>query len=244
MSHLHRFYIPDGLSSVTGNEKIPLSDEEAHHALRVLRLRNDEPVAFFDGAGRHGQGHFEAVSKRVALVRVTDIAYTAPENPAIVLLQACLQRDKAMESIVRRSAELGVQHICFFDADHAQRPKKNRLDKWRRIAIEACKQCGRPWLPTLEEQDSLASALESARGERLALLLEASPEPLPDLRKDMDAVTLVVGPEGDFSPEETALLRSRCRHISLGDYVYRAEVAATLGLTLLKYQAGLLGPRQ
>jgi 16S rRNA (uracil1498-N3)-methyltransferase len=241
MSHLHRFYISP--ETEDGAQEVMLPEEEAHHAARVVRVRVGERVAVMDGKGREWLGRVAQVDRRDVAVEVESLRREEAPRPRLTLLQSWLKRDKHIEEIVWRGTELGVWDFVFFRAAHSE--KAVSYDpKWERIALEACKQCGRLWLPAFSVAPNLEEAL--AQNDPLCLLL-ASADTVPrPLRKAIEGerVGLIVGPEGDFTAEELALAQERgARPISLGDATFRAEVAAFVGATLVLYELGALGPR-
>lgn len=239
MAHLHRFYIPPETAS---GPEIVLPAEEAHHARRVLRVRPGDSVALFDGQGREILGTIELPGKQEAVVHPESEHRIPPPMPRLNLAQAWLHRREAVADIVRHATELGVSRVIFFRAARSeQAPKPSQ--KLERIAIEACKQCGRLWLPEIDFAADLTTILSETPGDRRIALLEESPLPT-GARSNEDDLTLIIGPEGDFSPEEHAwALDAGARPFSLGSATYRSETAAFLALALAQYEAGRLGPR-
>lgn len=221
-------------------EEIALPPDEAHHAARVARVRVGEEVELFDGCGRRIRGAVSSVSKRDVSVEVRSDETTPEPGQRLTLLQAWLHRDKNIETVVRRGTEIGVRRFCFFRAQRSE--KKPRMnDKWRRIAIEACKQCGRLWVPEFEVVDSFAAALDGPHERLLIATSELPPVPMKEAVCG-EAIALAVGPEGDFAAEELELARSRdAIPISLGTATYRSEAAAILACSLILYEMGGLG---
>lgn len=239
MAHLHRFYQPGG---VPEGEDAVLTREESHHATRVLRIRCGAPVELFDGQGNGWSGVVSEVGRNEVRVRVTGSRFTPRAAPPVTLVQAWLHRDKVLDDLVREATVLGVDRIVFFRAEHSE--KKPRLhEKWERLAIEACKQCGRVWTPAFVIAESLAEALDALPDAALAIAaMEGPHQPLSALSRTRD-LAYIVGPEGDFSAEELALARTRgACGISLGAYTLRSEMAALTGLTLIQHYLGRLGP--
>ncbi len=239
MAHCHRFYVsPDLLT--TGAVILP--PEEAHHALRVARVRDGDAVLLFDGQGREGRGSVQRVDKRDATVWVEELRAVPQPSPALTLAQAWLHREKTIEFIVRHGTELGVAAFVFFRADHSESAPK--IDaKWNRLAIEACKQCGRLWLPEFRLADSLGEALEATSGDRLIAAMDEPAVPWSQALTGGDA-TVCIGPEGDFSGEEIRVaLAMGARPISLGPTVFRSEMAAITAATVIQYEWGALGAR-
>ncbi len=219
-----------------------LPEDEAHHAVRVLRLRPGEEVALFDGAGVELRGRVTRADKRAVSVEIESVRREAPAEARVALLQAGLKRDRLMEDLVRRGTELGVSEFTFYRAQRSE--KEPRLDaKWRRIAVETCKQSGRLWLPEFRVVSGLDDALAETWDSLLVLALDAEPAPLGQAVRG-PRVAMLVGPEADFAPEELECAFARGgRPVSLGALTFRSEVAAEVGLTLVLYELGLLGPR-
>jgi len=238
MPHLHRFHVnPDSSAS----REIALSPEEAHHARRVVRLRDGVPVECFDGAGGLWRGLFQSRGPKDAVVEVESYRLEPPPSTRVTIAQAWLHRPKAVEELLRRGTEVGVSRFVFFEAERSVRAPKSS-DKWERILVEVCKQCGRNWLPVVDLRGTLRDVLGEAAGTFLWCGMEATtpPDALPPMA---GPATLAVGPEGDFTEAEVALLReSGGTPVSLGDYTYRSEVAAVLGATLLLARAGAFRP--
>lgn len=240
MPHLHRFF-------ATPEDEDPnyavLRDEEAHHALHVVRLKAGDAVAVFDGQGRIWTGEIESLSRREVRVRLTGEARVPRPDTQLTLVQAWLHRDKSVEEIIRRCTEIGVDRFVFFPAARSERPPKTN-SKWNRLAVESCKQCGRAWLPEFHIADSLDSALALVDGPIVAATLDVEPVPL-SAGVSSDRIAFLVGPEGDFTSEELACLaRAQVTPISLGKAVFRSEVAAVVGCSLILFELGRLGPRR
>lgn len=237
MSHIHRFFSETLIADAT---HIELSGEEAHHAIRVARVREGDSVSVFDGNGLECIGVFEKVDGHNAFIRVTQSIQHAPPRVRITLAVGGLHRDKTQEEVVRRAAELGAHRVCFWNADHSQRPIKES-PRWRKTAVEACKQCGRFFLPAVDAAPSLDAFLDSHDGPSvIGLLTENTGAPMVTVT---DRLALLVGPEGDFSEREQALaLAAGSFPVSLGDYTYRSEVAAALLMTLVALNLEQLGP--
>ncbi|MFA6241723.1 MAG: RsmE family RNA methyltransferase [Candidatus Hydrogenedentales bacterium] len=240
MSHIHRFYASPG--TVQSESLAVLQGDEAHHALHVVRARTGDAVALFDGKGGEWLGSVSGMGRHEVRVDIAEHRETMPPKSCVTLLQATLNNQKAMEELIRRCTEIGVRRFVFFPSRHSER-RPPRSDKWERIAIEACKQCGRLWLPTFEDAKDLDAALAAAHGKVFVATQHANASPI-ELMPDTNEAALFVGPEGDFTDEEVAAILKRGAHpLSLGDATYRSEAAAFLASALLLYELGGLGPR-
>ena len=240
MGDLRRLFVEPGELS---DDSVVVDGAEAHHALNVLRMKPGERVLLFDGAGLEAHGTVGMTTRKNLVIEIEECHPVAPLPYELILLQAWIHRDKALEDLIRRGTEIGINRFVFFAAQRSERQPKPS-DKWQRWAIDACKQCGRAWLPEFVCTKRLDDALAHAKGSLCLLTLsEASPKPFSAALQGGDA-TLLVGPEGDFTPEEEAMARQAgAIPVSLGGTVYRAEVAAVLAAALVHYEQGEMGPR-
>jgi 16S rRNA (uracil1498-N3)-methyltransferase len=243
MAHVHRFYIPPG--SEAGFE-IPLPPDEAHHAVHVVRVRSGERVVLFDGQGREIEGSVSRLTQREVFILPGAEQRVPAPTVQVTLLQAWLLREKSIEYLIQHGTEIGISQFCFFRARHSEKaPRLNA--RWQRYAIEACKQCARAWLPTFQVVADLNAALDLVRGPLLIATQAFAPVPIAEALRGVgetcSSITLLAGPEGDFSPEELQLASDHAAiPISLGEATYRSEVAATLAASLILYELGSLGP--
>ena len=237
MAHLHRFYVAPN----TADEgAVTLDRDETHHALHVVRVTSGQKVLLFDGQGREFGAEVCEISRSGVSMEIVHVNETARPAVRVSVAQAWLNREKSIEDLIRRGTEIGIARFHFFQAEHSERPPR-RQAKWERIAIEACKQCGRLWLPEFEVGESLATVLDSPEGLRLIATRGGQATPLRELVAGANKVTLVVGPEGDFSEKELHLAAKKgALPLSLGPATFRSEVAATLAGSLVLYELGEL----
>lgn len=229
MPHLHRFYIgPPALASDT----VSLDGDEAHHALRVVRVQVGDEVALFDGAGN------EAIARVAALdrgaVRTEILRRSRAERPArrLTLAVSWLHRDGPIEELIRRGTELGVSRFLFFRARRSERPIKS-IEKCKRWALESCKQCGRVWFPVIEAASSLDEAIGENKGGAVAVAAVGSKGSLRAAIPAQGDFAIFVGPEGDFAPEELETLGAAgAVEFGLGPITYRTEAAALIAATI------------
>lgn len=239
MAHRYRFYLP---SLAAGEDEAVLSGEEAHHAHRVVRARQGDPVVLFDGQGRELFGTVSRAAENDFRVAVDACVEHPRPARTLTVGQGWPNREKSLEDLIRRGTELGVSCFRFFKGDHSERNPRV-LDKWTRLAVETCKQCRRVWLPAFEVEADLAAVLGKADGIVLIATPDHPPIPLRKALEGASAVTVLVGPEGGFSGGEADLaLGQGAIPISLGSATFRSEVAGSLASALILYELGELGP--
>lgn len=238
-----RFHLP--LTLAPGG-RVALPDDIAHHALRVLRLRDGDDIIVFNGD--HGQ--FRAtlsVQTRdlaLALISTPEPCLTEPAG-RITLVQGLPSGDK-MDWIVEKAVELGVHAIVPIAADRSVlRLSGERLEKrvrhWQRVAQAACEQSGRIRIPQVSAPVSLATWLQAPVGRPLLCHPHATQGLTPYLRSQpgLDALSLLIGPEGGWSDEELAqATRAGVDTVRFGARVLRTETA---GLALLAAVGTTLG---
>lgn len=233
-----RFFIDAPLASAT---RIELPPQSAHHAARVLRLRDGETISLFNGHG----GEFSArlsIDGRRAFADIGTFDSVERETGLwVTLVQSWIATDK-LDWVVEKSVELGVAAIVLAPAARSVVRLKDdrlakRIERLREVIISACAQCGRNRIPCIAAQSTFEGALqagllEHARG----LLLEPSAEsPLSRNVLGEGPIAVVVGPEGGFEPDEVSLAQRvgylTCR---LGGRTLRTETAGVAALAAIQ----------
>ena len=219
--------LPPGVVApgATAGRRECLDDAEEHH-LRVRRAQDGERVALRDGAGLVGLGRIALMGKAWE-VEIEEAERRA--RPAALTLAVGAGDRERFGWLVEKAVELGVTRIVPLvtarTANVATRLRESHLEKLRRQALEATKQCGAAWAPDVEPPETLeAFAARAAAG--LRWLADAAGEP-PPASLDGSAVSVVVGPEGGLEAGELALLVSAgYRPLALSAHTLRFETAA------------------
>jgi 16S rRNA (uracil1498-N3)-methyltransferase len=221
--------------------KIELDEKESHHAAHVLRLRPGDEVSLFDGQGRAHRGQvIETGGKRVIIE--VGAALRSNESPLRLSVAVAAPKGDTMSLIVQKLTELGVSRILPLVAERSDATRAAldvRIERWRRMALEAAKQCGRSAIPELSSTLSLEELLDSKSPDKFWI---AHPDaaPLTSERIDEDRPpTLIVGPEGGWSPQELELTNGpSVERFGLGPRTLRVETAAVTGASLFQWLAG------
>jgi 16S rRNA (uracil1498-N3)-methyltransferase len=245
---MHRFYLPP---EACRGPSLTLTGGEAHHALRVLRLRPGARVTVLDGAGTQFFCSVQNTGRNSVELSVLEKTLTPSAPCQITLLQA-IPKGKIIEEIIEKATELGAHRIVPILSERVttrldNAGKKDKAEKWQHVAIEAIKQCGAAWLPPVDAPLTPAQFLN--RRETFDLILVASLQ--PDARHPREwmreflaappappwRVAVWIGPEGDFTPGELETIQGAgALPITLGRLVLRCETAATYCLSILNYE--------
>jgi 16S rRNA (uracil1498-N3)-methyltransferase len=223
-----------------------LTGDEARHLSQVLRTKPGDEITVFDGEGRRAMARVLTVSRDRVSLELRESERPPMPLPEITLAQA-IPKGKTMDLIVQKAVELGVARIQPLVTRHTiVHPGEGKSGKWRRIAVEACKQCGQDRLPVIDDPQSFDPWLAGRLpGGGLPLIASLAPGALPmreQLRRHpgITAATLLVGPEGDFAPEEThAAIAAGFLPVSLGSIILRVETATLFCLSALRYEYSL-----
>lgn len=196
------FYSPDIITTKR------LSTEEATHAFRVLRMELGDEVRVLDGAGRLYGGRLASKNVESALLsEVTLLESTPPVAAPLHLAIAPTKHIDRIEWLLEKLTELGADRVSLVVTERAVRRKVN-MERLERIVICALKQSQRLSLPVLELFSSLEDFLTSSHLEEQRYIgycgLEYERKVLTECFTTKQGSTFLIGPEGDFTPEEVA----------------------------------------
>ena len=221
--------------------RVPLLERERHYLARVLRLRSGDRVAVVNGCGALWSAVIEAGDALVLEQSLlAPLEHQPAAGPPLQLALALPRRD--VELVWRMATELGIDQLQPLGADRCVERGQAPLERWRSVVTEASEQCERLWMPVLEQPrqalawlaegpgpEAPAAAgpgrrfLATTRRENLQLL----PQALGSLVPGEEAVTVAVGPEGGWSPEEEgAAADAGWCPVSLGPLILRSGTAA------------------
>lgn len=227
MKEMRFFYVPN----VQDNGELP--EEEAMHALRVLRLKSGDEIMLTDGIGNFYKAEITVAATRKCVFKLLE---TIPQTPIwrghLHLVVSPTKMMERMEWLVEKATEIGFDRISFINCDNSERRviKVKRLEK---IAVSAMKQSRKAWKPIIDEIVSFDElVVESTEGLRyIAHCYEEIKKvdlfnQLSISDKDED-VTVFIGPEGDFSLSEVKkAIDAGFVSVSLGESRLRTETAA------------------
>jgi len=240
---MSRFYVPK--ESVRG-KLISISGKEAHHIVDVMRLKVPDKVVTFDGTGKEYSGFIKEVTAKSVVIEIVETKVLSDgKSLSFTLIQAIPKKDK-MDYIVEKSTELGVSRIIpLFTGrtipDWDESKKTASVERWRRIAMGASKQCGRADIPEIDSIKNLSDVTADTARYDLALIaaLDDSAIKLKDALKGFGGgrIAVAIGPEGDFTPDEIRIAKGAgFKLISLGSRVLKSDTAGLFALAILNYE--------
>ncbi|MBK9161340.1 MAG: 16S rRNA (uracil(1498)-N(3))-methyltransferase [Nitrosomonadales bacterium] len=234
-----RFYCPPPLPS-GGSFELP--PDAAHHAARVLRLREKDRIEIFDGLGNGCRGVIAELNGKRVLVGAIQPTVADRESPLKVMLAQAMSSSEKMDWVVQKATELGVSEIQPLNTERsvarlsAERIGK-RMEHWNQVAISACEQCGRNVLPIIHAPLDIMAWLRQAQeaSDTKFILLPQSEVSLHHQAEPAGRVVLLIGAEGGFTEAESgSALQSGFTAVRLGGRVLRTETAAIAGLAALQ----------
>lgn len=236
-----RFHVDATLDPGT---RMALPQDAAHHALRVLRLREGDGLTLFNGSGGEYAARILRLTRDVVEVEVGGFTPVDRESPLRVTLAQGISAGDRMDITIQKAVELGVAAIQPLMAERSVvRLKGDRGDArrqhWEKIAVAACEQCGRNHVPAVAP--ALATSDYHAPEGTLKLLL--APGAGSGLRAAVAScqkpVVLAAGPEAGFSPREEAFfIAEGFVPVHLGPRVLRTETAGPAALAALNVLTG------
>ena len=233
MKEVRYFFVPDA----SAHNELP--NEEGQHATRVLRLEAGDEVFLMDGVGQFYRAVLTLVTQKRCLYEITE---TLPQAKAwsgrIHLAIAPTKNIDRIEWIAEKCSEIGLDELSFLHCKFSER-KQLRTDRIEKIIVSAVKQSRKPFMPTVNELHDFNQFVSQNRQGRKFIChcydeIEKSDlfHLLNDMDKDYD-ITILVGPEGDFSIDEVRFaLQNGYESVTLGNFRLRTETAGLMAVTM------------
>lgn len=234
MKEIRFFYVPNA-------DKVEeLPQEEATHALRVLRLKAGDSINLMDGAGNFYQAEVTLATNKRCLYEINEVL---PQNPAwrgkVHLAIAPTKMMDRIEWMAEKATEIGFDELSFLSCKFSER-KTLRTDRIDKIVVSAVKQSHKAWKPIVNDMVSFKEFIATPRsGRKFICHCYEEVEKLDffaELQKEDGNnadVTVLVGPEGDFSIDEVQMaLAHGYESVSLGTSRLRTETAGLMAVAM------------
>lgn len=233
---MHLFYTPFVSSD---NENFTLSEDESKHCIRVLRLVTGNQIVLIDGKGGWYNAIITDENPKRCVVKIVEVEQKkGDKNFHLHIAIAPTKNNDRMEWFIEKATETGIDEVSLIECKNSERNtvKTERLEK---VAVSAIKQSLKAYLPQINELIAFTKFIDSVKnfkGQKyIAHCNEAIGKVhLKTLYTKGEEVLILIGPEGDFTPEEVKLaLSNGFKEISLGDSRLRTETAALYCCTVI-----------
>ena len=234
MKEIRYFFVPNA-----GNEE-ELPQEEAVHAIRVLRLQSGDEINLMDGVGHFYRAEVTLATHKRCLYEIKE---TIPQKPAwhgkVSLAIAPTKMMDRIEWMAEKATEIGFDELSFLNCKFSER-KKLRVDRIDKIVVSAVKQSHKAWKPIVHDMVSFKEFVSEERPGRKFICHcyeEIDKRDLfSELQKPYDgdgSVTVLIGPEGDFSIDEVRwAMEHGYESASLGTSRLRTETAGLMAMAM------------
>lgn len=218
-------------SQEIANNFITLSEDESKHVVKVMRAAENSEIVVTDGKGGHYKTIITESKAKKCILKVTE-KFTSPPEPEyhLHIAIAPTKNHDRFEWFAEKATEIGISEITPLICRHSER-EKIHPERLERIMIAAMKQSQRFWLPKLNAPTYFDDFVKQNPGYKKYIAC-CSKQDIKNLCQaythEADALILI-GPEGDFSPEEINLaFKNSFQPVSLGGNRYRTETAALM----------------
>lgn len=239
---MHRFFAPPANFD---SGSVGIGQDETRHLRDVLRMRGGERVHVFDGNGREFLCEVTNIGRRDSIARIiNEISPTAPESPLELTLAAAILKGDKFDWVVQKAVELGVSRLIptiTSRCDVKLKDSAKRVERWRKIVLEASKQCGRAKLMLVDEPAEFQRSIAFAESitESAAMLFSERDGISLSRVSPANILTAFTGPEGGWEDSELAAATERgVRIVTFGGRILRAETAAITVSALLQNKFG------
>lgn len=230
---MRRFYLPDLSNPV-------LEGEEAHHMRKVLRMRPSDSLSVFDGKGRELQATLSRYEGGRAVLELGAELTNTVESPAQITLVQGLSKGERFEIVLQKAVELGVSRVIPLISRYTDikvTEAGRRMERWRRIVLEATKQSGRRQLAEVGQIVEFSGLRDLCRVPSI-LFAERGGRGWKELEFSSDVI-LIVGSEGGWSGEELERAAQwGAQLVTLGPRILRTETAGVVAVALAQTRVG------
>lgn len=254
---MRRFFVEE--KNIKEN-RVAIKGDEARHIAQVLRLKEGDRIKVFTGKGREYLIEIREARKKEVIGNILLETELKTEPKVSITLVQGIPKSNKMDFIVQKTTELGVKRIVPVITQRTivkldKEKARARRSRWQRIVKEAAKQSGRAIIPKVDEITTFIQSLGIINKEGLNLIPweEEESTSLKEVLRPITAgtptavgvgspITVFIGPEGGFTPEEAGAAKERgAIPVSLGPRLLRTETAGLATLAMILYELGDLG---
>jgi len=243
MKHPPRFTIPEGTAGSGSDGTLRVTGSELHHMRDVMRLRAGAEVTLCSSNGLEYAGRIASFEPNAVIITVAATPHHEQSIWPRLILAAGVIKAARMDLLIEKAAELGAADFWPLRCARSvvREPGSERWERWRRISLAAAKQSLRSRAMEVHEPAGVGAMVGGVPKASFAVICMAGAKPLAAVMRGMagslktrPAVVLAIGPEGDFTAEELAVMRDAgFIEAGLGNNRLRSETAALAALSIV-----------
>ncbi|QAA83013.1 16S rRNA (uracil(1498)-N(3))-methyltransferase [Aequorivita sp. H23M31] len=220
------FYNPNILDS---EKQVTFDKEESKHIVRVLRMKEGDCFKITNGKGLIFEAEIISAQPKECIAQILSQEILEPMKYHLHLAVAPTKLNDRYEWFLEKATEIGISEITPLICDHSER-KTIKLERYEKIIQSAMKQSLKAYIPTLNEVISFTDFMNSEFPKTMKFIAHCEntdKKSLKSLLTPKKNITILIGPEGDFSPEEIQLAKKNgFSPVTLGESRLRTETAA------------------
>lgn len=213
-----------------------LDADESRHCVKVLRKQEGDTITVVDGKGNFYHARITDANPRQCAFSVEERRAEEVKNFQIHIAIAPTKNADRLEWFIEKAVEMGIDEVSLLICENAER-KKLKTDRLERKAVSAMKQSLKATLPAIHQPVPFTEFIQQARPEQQKFVAFVSDAPTPHLfhaAPPASQYIVLIGPEGDFTPEEIRLSRQQgYQSVSLGQSRLRTETAGIVACQTL-----------
>ena len=229
------FYSEELIEQV--NQQVTLDEDASRHIVQVLRMKRGNSLELTNGKGALCTSEIIRDSKREVEVRITRSEHIQQNAKRVSICLSLLKNANRFEWFLEKATELGITELVPMICERTER-QHFRMNRMKNILVSAMLQSGQCWLPLLQEPTPFQDVIQQPRHEQrfIAHCMDEMKTPLGQLaNKSASSYVMLIGPEGDFSPQEVSLaVQNQFIPVSLGETRLRSETAGVVAAALMR----------
>lgn len=231
-------------SSQIAENKAKITGDSFNHISKVLRLKVDDPVILFDELFYEHTGKVISIGKNELFVLILKTEKGQKESQIDIHLYQSVPKGSKMDLIVQKTTELGITSITPIRTERSIVQDSRKSERWKKIVIESCKQCGRSKPATINDFIDFMAIRNYISADELTLLFYESEESnlhnfLHKQNNEYRTINIIIGPEGGFTDSEIEYAgKNNFNIVGLGPRVLRVETASIASVTAIQYHFG------
>jgi 16S rRNA (uracil1498-N3)-methyltransferase len=246
---LHKFFVQ---KEFINENIVNIIGEDVKHIYKVLRLECGDKIIVNDTCGNEFLSVITYVDKQKVEAKLEEKINKNNESPINVYLFQGLPKSSKMDLIVQKGVELGIKEITPVITQRVVVKNEigefKKLDRWNKIALEACKQSKRSIISTINNPIYFDDLIKNSDQFDLIVVPYENAENfgiksmIKEINKDIKSIAIIIGPEGGFEASEIETLKEKGAYIvTLGPRILRTETAGFVCTSILQYELGDMG---